>query len=131
MRFELQDPYLWNPNGYGDQHQYSVQVQLLEGETPAQAVTKKIGFRKAEVIQEVDKLGKSFYFRINGVDIFAAGSCWIPADMFPPKVSSNDYRDWLTMLVEGNQIMTRYVSCPLFEFLFMLLPSRLPFFAND
>ncbi|KAI1373873.1 glycoside hydrolase [Hypoxylon crocopeplum] len=106
-RFALQDPYLWNPHGYGDQHQYLVQVELFEDEISVQVVTKKIGFRNAELICEDDALGTSFYFRINGVDVFAGGSCWIPADMFPPKVSADDYREWLTLMIRGNQIMTR------------------------
>ncbi|KAI2629953.1 glycoside hydrolase [Hypoxylon sp. NC1633] len=107
VRFTLQDPYLWNPRGYGDQHRYLVRVELLEGGISAHVVTKKIGFRNAELIREDDDLGKSFYFRINGVDVFAGGSCWIPANMFPPKVSPIDYREWLTLMIRGNQIMTR------------------------
>ncbi|OIW30083.1 glycoside hydrolase [Coniochaeta ligniaria NRRL 30616] len=106
-RFELSDPCLWNPHGYGDQHQYLVQVELLDHGISAHVVTKKIGFRKAEVINEADDFGKSLYFRINGVDVFAGGSCWIPGDMFPPRVSADDYREWLTLMVRGNQIMTR------------------------
>lgn len=111
--FTIQDPCLWNPHGYGGQHQYSVHVNLYIGEVLAQVETKRFGIRKAEVIEEDDDFGKSFYFRINGIDIFAGGSCWIPADMFPPKISTNDYREWLTMMVQGNQIMIRYALQPL------------------
>lgn len=118
VHFALRDPYLWDPHGYGGQHRYLVQVELLEGGISAHVVTKRIGFRNAELIREDDDLGKSFYFRINGVDVFAGGSCWIPADMFPPKVSSDDYREWLTLMIRGNQIMTRHIyplNIPLFR----------------
>ncbi|XXH00713.1 hypothetical protein Hte_007063 [Hypoxylon texense] len=74
VRFSLQDPYLWNPHGYGDQHQYLVRVELLEGGALAHVVTKRIGFRNAELICEDDNIGKSFYFRINGDFMFACGS---------------------------------------------------------
>jgi len=32
-------------------------------------------------------VGKSFFFRINGLPVFMKGSNWIPADVFPERVS--------------------------------------------
>jgi beta-mannosidase len=33
-------------------------------------------------VQTPDSVGKTFYFRVNGVDVFCGGSDWIPADSF-------------------------------------------------
>lgn len=65
-----------------------------------------------ELVQEPDSAGESFFFRINGVDIFCGGSCWIPADSLPPRVSPEKYRSWLELMIEGRQNMTRYVTSP-------------------
>lgn len=105
--FVLQKPDLWYPHGYGAQDRYHMEAALLAGDVVLHRIERKIGFRRAELIQEPDSDGKSFYFRINGIDVFAGGSCWIPADSFTPRISSDRYRQWLTLMVEGNQIMTR------------------------
>ena len=103
----LNNPLLWFPHGYGEQHRYELDVELMAGHTVLQLMTKKVSFRRAELIQEADKYGTSFYFRINRVDVFAGGSCWIPADSFTPRLSKESYTDWLTLMIEGNQIMIR------------------------
>ena len=111
----LHTPLLWHPHGYGEQHRYELDADLIVGGLVVQHVVKKIAFRRAEVIQSPDNYGTSFYFRINGVDVFASGSCWIPADSFIPRLCRDDYVNWLKLMIEGNQIMTRYdqhSACP-------------------
>lgn len=103
----LQDPSLWMPAGYGSQRLYQVQVTLLLGDTSLHSDTRKIGVRKIELVQEPDRHGKSFYFRINGVDIFGGGSCWIPADSFLTNISPDRYQAWLDLLMRGNQTLIR------------------------
>lgn len=107
VAFNVQKPCLWYPHGYGAQNLYIVEAVLLESNLVVHSVEKRIAFRRAELIQEKDAYGKSFYFKINGIDIFAGGSCWIPADSFIPRISADKYRQWLTLMVESNQIMTR------------------------
>jgi beta-mannosidase len=105
--FVLQIPSLWYPHGYGKQSQYLLEASVMIGDLKIHTVARKIGFRKAELIQEADSYGKSFYFRINGIDIFAGGSCWIPADNLLPRITRDYYRGLLEAMVEGNQVMTR------------------------
>jgi beta-mannosidase len=105
--FSFQNPELWYPHGYGSQPLYTLACELIAGGNVVQTLTKKIGFRTVELIQEPDPFGKSFYFRINGIDVFAGGSCWIPADNFIPRISPEKYRAWMELMVESNQIMTR------------------------
>jgi beta-mannosidase len=100
---------LWFPAGYGEQTLYSVEVQLLSKGQVVATHSSKIGFRQSELVQNVDQHGESFYFRINNIDIFCGGSCWIPADNFLPRITPDKYRAWLQLMVDGNQIMTRYV----------------------
>lgn len=105
--FKLDSPALWYPYGYGKQPLYQLETEVLVDGAAVHQVTKKVAFRRAELVQEPDRYGKSFFFRINNVDIFAGGSCWIPGESFLPRLTPDDYRAWLRLMVEGNQIMTR------------------------
>jgi beta-mannosidase len=112
--FKVEDPALWYPHGYGKQTLYQLKATLTHsGKTDVlTSKTKAIGFRRCKLVQELDEFGKSFYFRINNLDVFAGGSCWIPADSFLPRIGEAGYRKWMELMVEGNQIMTRRVSLP-------------------
>ena len=105
----IEDPSLWMPAGYGFQKLYDVQVTLFLGKTSLHSDSRKIGVRKVELVQQPDRYGKSFYFRINGIDIFCGGSCWIPADSFLTNITPERYQAWLDLLVRGNQTMIRQV----------------------
>ncbi|MCJ1321033.1 hypothetical protein MMC15_006375 [Xylographa vitiligo] len=107
VEFRVHKPALWYPHGYGEQSLYEVTASLLHGETILDTKSKKTGLRKVELVQHKDKHGKSFYFSINGVDVFCGGSDWIPADHFTPRISNDRYRKWLQLMVDGNQVMTR------------------------
>lgn len=108
--FEVQNPSLWWPNGYGDQTLYEISVSLEKEHDQLHQVSKKFGVRTAEVIQQPDKHGKSFFFRINGVDIFCGGSCWIPADSLLTNITPDRYRKWIELMAVGHQVMIRYVG---------------------
>ena len=41
---------------------------------------------------EDGRFGESFYFRVNGVPIWAKGSNWIPADSFESRVTPDVIR---------------------------------------
>jgi len=84
-------------------------VELCTNNIVLDRQTKSIGIRTAELVQESDKHGSSFYFRINGVDVFCGGSNWIPGDSFLPRMSKGRYKEWLELLVRGNQTMIRFV----------------------
>ena len=108
--FEVKDAKLWYPHGYGKQPLYNFSAELLIDGTKVDTAAKKIGFRHVQLVQEPDKVGKTFFFRINGVDIFCGGSDWIPADNFVPRISEERYRKWLQLMVDGNQVMIRSVT---------------------
>ncbi|XP_050445741.1 beta-mannosidase isoform X1 [Cataglyphis hispanica] len=79
----------WWPNGYGKQHLYHLTTTV----TTANSVLHKrirVGFRTVELVEEPLEKGLSFYFRVNGVPIFAKGSNFIPASVFPELGSKED-----------------------------------------
>lgn len=78
---------------------------------------RHVGFRRCELIQKPSDSveGTSFYFRVNKVDVFAGGSCWIPADSFLSRISSQRYRNWVQLMIEGNQTMVRVWGGGIYE----------------
>src|SRR3569833_26543 len=93
FQFTLDNPLLWWPHGYGEQILYDLKISIFSREQELlDENTRKVGFRRAQLIQEKDDFGRSFYFKINNVDVFAGGSCWVPADSFLPDITREDYR---------------------------------------
>lgn len=106
--FQVDDVRLWHPHGYGDQPLYTVTATVSTEGITLHQTSRRTGFRRAELVQEPDSVGKTFFFRVNGVDVFCGGSDWIPADSFTPRVSEERYRKWLETMVDGYQVMIRY-----------------------
>jgi beta-mannosidase len=107
VEFRVNNPKLWYPHGYGEQPLYKVTATVSMGKVDVHQASRRTGFRKSELIQKPDAIGKSFYFRVNSIDVFCGGSDWIPADSFTPRVTEEKYRKWLEMMVDGYQIMIR------------------------
>lgn len=115
-RFSIDSAALWWPHGYGEQPLYSIQTTLLSADgTDIDLHTQRLGIRKAELVQKLDDIGKTFFFRINDTDIFCGGSDWIPADSFLPRITTERYRSWLQTMVDGNQVMIRVWGGGIYE----------------
>ncbi|KAI1320522.1 hypothetical protein EDD11_000484 [Mortierella claussenii] len=76
----------WWLRGYGEQKLYLLEASLTDedGHQVASHVFR-CGFRTCELIQEPIQHGKpgdAFMFRVNGVDVFAKGTNWIPGHVF-------------------------------------------------
>ncbi|KAJ3922775.1 glycoside hydrolase family 2 protein [Lentinula edodes] len=114
---------LWYPVGYGTQPIYSVEADLFDEDgTLLDSKTQTIGFRRTLIVQEklLDQPGLSFFFEVNNVPIFAGGSNWIPSDSFvlirmDRRMTPDRYRDWLKLLVDGNQNMIRVWGGGIYE----------------
>ena len=107
-KLQIPNPELWWPNGYGKQPLYTISVKVSNHGTVLHTSSRRVGLRKIELVQLLDRHGKSFFFRVNNVDIFCGGSCWIPTDSFLTNVSPEKYRAWIELMVPANQKMIRY-----------------------
>ncbi|KAK8182749.1 putative beta-mannosidase [Phyllosticta citribraziliensis] len=115
-QFIIDSPALWWPHGYGSQPLYSIKSVLLSADgTEVDERTQRLGIRKAELVQQPDDVGKSFFFRINNTDVFCGGSDWIPADSFTPRITTARYRSWLQTMVDGHQVMVRVWGGGIYE----------------
>ena len=105
--FTVKNPKLWWPNGQGEHPLYPLVVTLGD-----QAIEKRIGLRKIEVINEktVSKEGKdelSLVFAVNGKRIFAKGADWIPCDAYENRQTEEKYRDLVKSAADANMNMIR------------------------
>ncbi len=100
--FEVAKPQLWWPAGYGEQPLYE-----LTAATPDMHLTRRIGLRTLEVVNKKDEIGACLVIRINGVDIFAKGANWIPADAMPQAHTPERFRSLLESAVKANMNIIR------------------------
>ncbi|KAG7390066.1 hypothetical protein PHYBOEH_007174 [Phytophthora boehmeriae] len=95
--FELENPRLWWPTGYGEPYLYDLRVDAW-GEGFNASLSHKSGVRLVELVQEDTNAGnvtgQTFYFKINNVPIFIKGANWIPTDSFPTRVKPATIRVW-------------------------------------
>lgn len=82
----------WWPRGHGAQPLYDLDVELLSSAGDVlDRVTRRIGFRSAEVRLEPDADGTAFSIVVNDRPILVRGANWIPDDAFPHRVDRDRY----------------------------------------
>ncbi|CAK7262734.1 Beta-mannosidase B [Sporothrix epigloea] len=115
--FHISSPSLWYPARYGTQTMYTVKATLVVDDDVADTATKRIGLRRAVLVQRAleGQPGTSFYFEINNTPIFCGGSNWIPADSFLPRIDGKRYRDWVALAHDGHQAMIRVWGGGIYE----------------
>ncbi|MBP5232379.1 MAG: glycoside hydrolase family 2 protein [Planctomycetes bacterium] len=101
--FEIENPKLWFPNGYGEQPLYQVSFK----NRTLGKFTRRVGLRTVEVVSEPDAVGRGLHFRVNGVDVFAKGANWIPVDALPQRQTPDAYARLLTAARDCHMNMIR------------------------
>jgi beta-mannosidase len=119
VKVPITNPELWWPNGYGDQPLYQVEVNLKRGDLSRLELLDQhkyqIGLRTIELLQQDDQWGRSFAFVVNGIQILAKGSNWIPADSFPTRIKDEYLEGLIRSATETHQNMLRVWGGGLFE----------------
>jgi len=115
--FDVEQPVLWRPHGYGAQARYRLVYTLREGDVVIEVKEQLLGVRRVRLLQEavVSEAGTSFYFDVNNVPIFCGGANWIPADMMLPRVSPDRYRAYLQLAADAHMQMIRVWGGGIFE----------------
>jgi beta-mannosidase len=100
--FEIENPQLWWPNGYGGQPLYRIDTVLYTGETVCDVRSLKIGLRTITVSTGPDKWGNEFCFVVNGIKIFTMGANYIPQDNILSRVTPESTQKLLQDCVRAN-----------------------------
>ncbi len=111
----IKKPKLWWPNGYGHQNLYAFNAQLKRNRKIIDSQTDNIGLRSVELVRDVDSVGTSFYFKVNGIPVFAKGANYIPQDNFLSRVTKEKYTSLIKDAVDANMNMLRVWGGGIYE----------------
>ena len=107
FRFNIQDPKLWWPNEMGDQTLYDFEVVLKENGKLLDSRKITTGIMTVQMVQEPDEKGFSFYFKVNGVPMYAKGANYVPEEMIETWINPDNTLKLLRMAQEAHFNMLR------------------------
>jgi beta-mannosidase len=100
-------PQRWFPNGYGAQPLYRYELEAAAGKAVIASIGTRTGLRSIALRRDPDAKGRSFYFVVNGIPVFAKGANTIPFDMFQPRVTKEQLRRVLQSARDANMNFLR------------------------
>lgn len=118
-KISFDDPKLWYPTGYGEQNIYLLTAVLTDKNgAETDRYEKKIGFRRSKLIMNKGSWDKPDSFpksrsdapsqiEINGIKVFAKGSNWVNAEVFPCDMTDEKYRELLLLVKNANMNILR------------------------
>lgn len=112
--FRVKNPKRWWPNGYGEPNLYAFNISMRTKNSQFDE-NKKLGFRTVELITEADSIGESFYFKVNGIPVYAKGANYIPQDNFLPDVDSSRYAQLIKNVKNAHMNMLRVWGGGIYE----------------
>jgi beta-mannosidase len=113
--YETKGMKLWQPNGRGEANLYDFKIKLSKDLNNIDVKDIRIGLRTVELIQEKDKKGKSFYFKVNGNPLYIKGTNWIPGDSFSPRMTKEKYQKLIKDTKDANMNMIRIWGGGIYE----------------
>jgi beta-mannosidase len=112
----INNPALWWPNGLGDHPVYEFTGSLMIGQKEIDRFKTHSGLRTIKLVQNQEKDGgKSFYFEVNGIPVFAKGANYIPSDIFPSRVADKHYEELINSAADANMNMFRVWGGGIYE----------------
>lgn len=115
INFEIENPKLWWPNGWGEAFIYCMPIKLKANRTLVEMHTLKFGIRTIVLNTESDTTGKAFNFIVNDRPIFVKGANYVPQDMFLERVDEEKYIDIILKAKEANMNMLRVWGGGIYE----------------
>src|SRR5690554_1090736 len=115
LPMEIADPQLWMPVDWGEQHLYDFTARLMAGEKVIAEKKVRTGLRTIRHITEEDEHGRSFYFEVNGIPIFAKGSNYIPGEIFTSQQDDAFYKKIFDHISGANMNMVRVWGGGIYE----------------
>lgn len=112
---EVLNPRLWWTHNLGEPYLYNFRLFLFDDSDTLAFKDIKFGIRKLELINEPDKFGSSFYFKLNNVPVFMKGANYIPQESFLNRLETLDYKKLIGKAKESNCNMLRVWGGGIYE----------------
>ena len=114
----IHNPKLWYPIDYGEQNLYTIRVIALDEQGKGiEEFTRRVGLRRSRLVMNTgawrvpvfpkSRAAAPATLEINGVRVFAKGSNWVNAQVFPGDMTEMHYRDLLTKAKDANMNIVR------------------------
>lgn len=115
--FVIENPILWD--GPDCPALYTVVSYLLPSNDAEQELhdvrSTEVGLRQVRLVREPDHFGESFYFTLNGRQLWSRGANWIPDHSFPSCITRERLRERLELFRDMNGNMLRVWGGGLYE----------------
>ena len=105
--FTVDQPELWWPNEMGEQKLYDFEIRLKSDDRVLDQKQVRTGIKTVQLVQEPDEKGFSFYFKVNGVPMYAKGANYVPEEMIETWIDSDKTLKLLKMAQEAHFNMLR------------------------
>ncbi len=134
-RFDIENPQLWYPHGYGAQPLYTIRATVGENR-----YEQRFGIRTIRILQLKDKEGSAYYQKslevkqtpmgqmfdhnqtfsgfqllVNGKRIFCKGANWVPCEPFPSAETPEKFTKLILLAKEMNLNFLRVWGGGIFE----------------
>ena len=100
--FEITDPALWWPRGYGKQPLYSLKISLMRDGRVLDLNEKHIGLRKVALNRQKDGGGHKYEFVVNGCPVYIKGESLVIQDAILPRSTEERWRRMLRDCASSN-----------------------------
>ena len=107
LPFTIDNPQLWWPNEMGEQPLYDFEVVLKKGDRVLDTKKIKTGIKTFEMVDEPDSIGRAFYFKVNGVPMYAKGANYVPEEMIETWINADNTLKLLRMAKDAHFNMLR------------------------
>jgi len=114
FQFQIDNPQLWWPNGWGEPHLYILECIIRAGDY-IDSESVNIGLRTISLIQDEDEHGTSFHFEVNGEPLFAKGANYIPQESFVPRLRKGNYESVINAAKMAHMNMLRVWGGGIYE----------------
>ncbi|MFD2822243.1 glycoside hydrolase family 2 protein [Lacinutrix iliipiscaria] len=115
IAFQIKNPKRWWPHNLGDPYLYDIKIVVSDAENILDSISVKKGLRTINLVAEKDSLGESFYFKVNGVPVYAKGANYIPQNSLQNQVTNAHYKTLLDDVVAANMNMLRVWGGGIYE----------------
>ena len=105
--FIVDNPCLWWPNEMGEQSLYDFEVVLKDKDKLLDSKMVRTGIKTVQLVQELDEVGSSFYFKVNGEPFYAKGANYVPEEMIETWIDHNNTLKLLHLAKDAHFNMLR------------------------